>query len=323
MAEFARSGQAWLQADPENVVSMHCKAGKGRAGLMICVMMLRHGVVQSATEAIRRYDEMRVTNMRGLTVCSQRKFVRFYELLWRKIWGVSGDIGKITVEEERKKYKVPPQPAMQLTGVVIDVDKRHQKEVNGHKFEVRIYRISNFLPEKIYDSSNDTAAKNVSGGKSGFECTIEGNFKIILYRRGGVLGSSLEKVAELMHNTLFMSRKERKVTFKATQLDLKKRQVSLYGKNMSLRLTFGGVGSPEPKSKSPAGATARGVQRLPTDEPSDLYSTDSSSAGATSIGIQMVSMDEPSVDSRDASSKEITTTAIDETDIVDVNLHQI
>ena len=47
MAAFANSAKHWLDQDPDNVVSMHCKAGKGRAGLMSCVLLIRAGVCQS------------------------------------------------------------------------------------------------------------------------------------------------------------------------------------------------------------------------------------------------------------------------------------
>ncbi|KIY91763.1 hypothetical protein MNEG_16201 [Monoraphidium neglectum] len=37
---FCSEAAAWLEAHPENVCVVHCKAGKGRTGLMICCLML-------------------------------------------------------------------------------------------------------------------------------------------------------------------------------------------------------------------------------------------------------------------------------------------
>jgi len=89
LSEFCNSAKAWLDADPENVVSLHCKAGKGRAGIMTCCLLIRTGFKQSSTEALDYYDQTRVKNNKGLTVKSQRKFVRIYERLWRERWEVS------------------------------------------------------------------------------------------------------------------------------------------------------------------------------------------------------------------------------------------
>lgn len=38
--QFCADAAAWLAADPVNVVVVHCKAGKGRTGIMICSLLL-------------------------------------------------------------------------------------------------------------------------------------------------------------------------------------------------------------------------------------------------------------------------------------------
>jgi hypothetical protein len=199
IAAFGNSVKAWLDLDPENVVNMHCKAGKGRAGLMCCVALIRTGTVQSAKEALDLYDRERVNNNRGLTVTSQRKWVIFYEALWRQIWGVKGNIGDILAERlDSTKYVVPPQPRRLLTAIEL----LHTTKGSVKNFRARIYRITNFLPELLYDTQ---VVKNEALTVGGLSCVIEKNFKIVIEQLHGVF-AGYKKVFELIHNTLFMDR---------------------------------------------------------------------------------------------------------------------
>ncbi|RLN64510.1 hypothetical protein BBJ29_001099 [Phytophthora kernoviae] len=81
MMTFCEKAAAWLNADEKHVVALHCKAGKGRAGMMACMLLLRMGFSASATDAIDRYNHERVRDRRGLTVVSQKKWVHYYAAL--------------------------------------------------------------------------------------------------------------------------------------------------------------------------------------------------------------------------------------------------
>lgn len=52
--DFCENAKAWLDANEENVVSLHCKAGKARAGIMAACLMVRMG--ETAQEAVACYD---------------------------------------------------------------------------------------------------------------------------------------------------------------------------------------------------------------------------------------------------------------------------
>lgn len=232
MAAFANSAKYWLDQDPQNVVNLHCKAGKGRAGLMCCVLLVRTGVAKSAKEALELYDRKRVINNKGLTVTSQRKFVIFYEALWRKFWNAKDvDIGQIPGElPSSTKWEVPKQPVLHLLGLeLVNAETKVSK-----KIRVLVFQGTNFKPTLLYDSGKATEE-----GKLTFscDCFIEGNFKVLVQNDRGFLFKPL-KLFELWHNTLFMNRYAQTVDFERDQLDIKKKMISVVGENVILRMTF-------------------------------------------------------------------------------------
>lgn len=79
MLQCCLSAARHIEADDENVVGIHCKAGKGRTGLLTCCLLIHLGVAKDAKEAIDIYNSRRVRNYKGLTVPSQRRYVKYYE----------------------------------------------------------------------------------------------------------------------------------------------------------------------------------------------------------------------------------------------------
>jgi len=64
---------AWLSADEENVVAIHCKAGKGRTGLIISAYLVYAGIAPSTTAALRMFGDKRTSNGKGVTIPSQMR----------------------------------------------------------------------------------------------------------------------------------------------------------------------------------------------------------------------------------------------------------
>jgi len=52
------------------VVGIHCKAGKGRTGLIICCYLLFSETFDTVTSAIDHYDVTRTANNKALTIPS-------------------------------------------------------------------------------------------------------------------------------------------------------------------------------------------------------------------------------------------------------------
>ena len=59
MGRFCAEAEAWLAAGPENVVAVHCKAGKGRTGVMIAALLLWQNRWTSPGEAMAYFGQMR------------------------------------------------------------------------------------------------------------------------------------------------------------------------------------------------------------------------------------------------------------------------
>lgn len=89
ISDFVRDAAAFLKKDPQNVVSVHCKAGKGRTGLMVaCLLMvvsapsLRH-----PNAALKFFAEARTNDCEGVTIPSQVRYVYYWDTMLRDYGG--------------------------------------------------------------------------------------------------------------------------------------------------------------------------------------------------------------------------------------------
>jgi phosphatidylinositol-3,4,5-trisphosphate 3-phosphatase/dual-specificity protein phosphatase PTEN len=77
--QFCLSVEEWLAQDDRNIAVIHCKAGKGRTGLMISAWMLYSKEWASAKDALNFYAAMRTYNQKGVTIPSQIRYVYYFE----------------------------------------------------------------------------------------------------------------------------------------------------------------------------------------------------------------------------------------------------
>ena len=106
--KFLTDAGNWLDAHQSNIIAVHCKAGKGRTGVMICTLLLAQSVhpitgkCMSTEEAMRIYGRKRTHDGKGVTIPSQIRYIRY----WEKILNSGGCL--------------PPVRAFTLTSLTVD-----------------------------------------------------------------------------------------------------------------------------------------------------------------------------------------------------------
>lgn len=73
--------QRYLDRSWSNVVAIHCKAGKGRTGLVICAYLLHSRKARTAEAALNLFGTKRTYNGKGVTIPSQIRYIYNYEIV--------------------------------------------------------------------------------------------------------------------------------------------------------------------------------------------------------------------------------------------------
>ncbi|CEM15844.1 unnamed protein product [Vitrella brassicaformis CCMP3155] len=81
MLSFCEDSVEWLKESKENVLAVHCKAGKGRTGVMVSALLLYTRACANPDAALRLYAKARTIDGRGVTIPSQRRFVHHFAAL--------------------------------------------------------------------------------------------------------------------------------------------------------------------------------------------------------------------------------------------------
>ena len=79
MRSFCEDAKSFLDEDEQNIIAVHCKAGKGRTGTLISCLLLYMKIFETAKECLLYYGIMRAENGKGVTIPSQIRYVNYFE----------------------------------------------------------------------------------------------------------------------------------------------------------------------------------------------------------------------------------------------------
>lgn len=105
---------AWLNANPYNVVAVHCMAGRGRTGTVIAAFLLYIKMFSTTQQALEFFASRRSAINEGVQVPSQKRYVEYFRQI------VQSNV-TIPVVPEAKKLRLKcilmrPTPAFDYNG---------------------------------------------------------------------------------------------------------------------------------------------------------------------------------------------------------------
>ena len=188
IVDFCQDAERWLDQHRANVAAVHCKAGKGRTGTMICCYLLhvrfcdtsRKTSTSSAEEALRYYGDSRTADGRGVTIASQRRYVGYYaDYVYLGLGGGGGDYG--------------PRP-LRLHAFAAELNREMTLCV-----EVTIGNDTHQVTGSVHRTAMNSAVVCYLGGPM-FAC---GDIKVEVYNKSGLLGGR-EKLFHVWFNSFFV-----------------------------------------------------------------------------------------------------------------------
>jgi len=219
--KFCENVKKWLSINERNVAVIHCKAGKGRTGVMICSYLLFGREWPTAKDALQFYAAMRTYNQKGVTIPSQIRYVYYMGQVMSRFSG-----------------NQPPNSTVILKSIVLS---HAPKGINVADIKFNIYVQKTLI--YTYQDSDKTDLPDLSESKSlnpkeNFGVTFDtkrlplcGDIKIFFYNK-----KEEHKLFHFWFNTSFV---ENSVILQKSELDsIKDKHHKVFKENFQLELVL-------------------------------------------------------------------------------------
>lgn len=219
---FCEDAKKYLDEDENNVVAIHCKAGKGRTGTFVCSLLLFMNIFKTCDECLQYYGMMRAEDGKGVTIPSQIRYVNYFELILRAnvehpITFIKKKIIKIIMYSIPMYHKVyTPVFAIKNNGNVYYHNSKKKTVIKGEGYDAVIE-----LPIET---------------ENGF--IVEGDVHLCFYRIH-IIGNK-DKIFDLWFNTNFISDEDNIYEFKKKFIDkaCKDKECKYYRPDFKLEVYF-------------------------------------------------------------------------------------
>eukprot|EP00347_Sterkiella_histriomuscorum_P023468 403334529 len=138
--EACESMHQFLTANHQNVVVVHCNAGKGRTGTLISCYLMYSGLADNAKDAMTYYGWKRFKTGRGVTQPSQVRYVYYFEQVYKRL--IKSPIMKSpekivihTIPLVSKKMKCKPYAEI-LNGTDFSMIWTNKKSQNLQRYKI-------------------------------------------------------------------------------------------------------------------------------------------------------------------------------------------
>lgn len=145
---FCEDVRQFLTAHPQNVVAIHCKAGKGRTGTVIAAFLCYLRQSLNYEDALFYFGNMRTQNKKGVTIPSQMRYVYYFDKYCRM---------------KSQRQTAPGQATLFIEGMVVyTLPKLDSGEVGFTiKFQNSDLKYKNRVSPELLDLGPDDADKRI------------------------------------------------------------------------------------------------------------------------------------------------------------------